>query len=135
MSGESCRTTAQTYFFKGNPFPIDLQVFGHSIHRLEGMKVITNPLRDGEFPKISFIFKDFHYISLNSIDFAYISTELQLIFLSAFRTLGACNRPIECPNTRKPNGNGFPMKKYVGAVVWKAFQIVIAAEMDQLQKY
>ena len=40
------------------------------------------------------------------------------------------SRWIECPNTRKSIGNGFPMKKYVGAVVRKSFQLVIAAEID-----
>ena len=50
-------------------------------------------------------------------------------------TFSHSSRWIECPNTRKSIGNGFPMKKYVGAVVWKSFQLVIAAEIDQLQKY
>ena len=42
---------------------------------------------------------------------------------------------IESPNTRKWIGNGFPMKNYVGAVVWKSFQLVIVAEIDQYAKY
>ena len=40
------------------------------------------------------------------------------------------SRWIECPNTRKSIGNGFPMKKYVGAVVRKSFQLVIATGVD-----
>ena len=134
-SWESFRTTAPTYFFKGNPFPIDLRVFGHSIHRLEGMKVITNPLRNGEFPEISLIFKHFHWFSLNFIDFPYISTELHLIICRPLLRQGRVIDAIECPNTRESIGNGFPITKYVGAVVWKSFQLGIAAEIDQYTKY
>ena len=43
------------------------------------------------------------------------------------------SRWIECPNTRKSIGNGFPMKKYVGAVVRKSFQLVIAAEIEHFE--
>ena len=39
------------------------------------------------------------------------------------------NRWIECPNTRKSIGNGFPMKKYVGAVVRKLSQVAIVAKI------
>ena len=45
----------------------------------------------------------------------------------------SCNRPIEYPNTRKSTGNGFPMKKYVGAMVWMSYQLVIAAEIDNFE--
>ena len=40
---------------------------------------------------------------------------------------------IESPNTRKWFGNGYPMKNYVGAVVWKSFQLVIAAEIHHFE--
>ena len=42
------------------------------------------------------------------------------------------SRWIECPNPRKSIGNGFPMKKYVGAVVRKLSQLVIVADIDLL---
>ena len=38
-SWKDFRTTAPTYFFVGNPFPIDLQVFGYSIGRLHDPNV------------------------------------------------------------------------------------------------
>ena len=41
------------------------------------------------------------------------------------------SRWLECSNTHKPIGNGFPMKKYVGAVVRKLSQLVIVAERIQ----
>ena len=56
-------------FFMGNPFPSDLQMCGHSIHRLEAMKAINTVLYNGKFPEISLICIDFHWISLISIDF------------------------------------------------------------------
>ena len=43
------------------------------------------------------------------------------------------SRWIECTNTRKSIGNGFPMKKYVGALVRKPFQLVIAAAIDHFE--
>ena len=48
-------------------------------------------------------------------------------------TLTHSNRSIECSNTRKSIGNGFPMKKYVGAMVRKSFQLVIAAEIEPFE--
>ena len=44
-------------------------------------------------------------------------------------TFNHSNRWIEFPNTRKSIENGFTMKKYVGVVVWKSFQLVIVAEI------
>ena len=38
-SWKDFHTTVPTYFFMGNPFPIDLLVFGHSIGRLHDPKV------------------------------------------------------------------------------------------------
>ena len=43
------------------------------------------------------------------------------------------SRSIECPNTRKSIGNGFLVKKYVGAVLRKPYQLAIAAEIDHLE--
>ena len=43
------------------------------------------------------------------------------------------SRWVEWLNTRKSIGNGFPMKKYVGAVVRKSFQLVIAAEIEHFE--
>ena len=48
-SWKDFHTTTPTYFFMVNPFSIDLRVFGNSIHRFEWLKVITHPLRNGEF--------------------------------------------------------------------------------------
>ena len=82
-SWESFRTTAPTYFFMGSPFPNELRVFGHSIHRFEWMEVNTNPSHNEEFSEISLICIDFHWISLISIDFHWFSidfTELHQIF-------------------------------------------------------
>ena len=42
-------------------------------------------------------------------------------------------RWLECSNTRKSIGNGLPMKKYVGAVVRKSFQLVIAAAIHNFE--
>ena len=39
-SREDFRTTAPTYFLIGNPFPIDLRVFGHHINRLDDPNVV-----------------------------------------------------------------------------------------------
>ena len=43
------------------------------------------------------------------------------------------SRWIECPNARKSIGNGFPMKKYVGAVVRKLSKLIIVAEIDNFE--
>ena len=43
------------------------------------------------------------------------------------------SRWVEWLNTRKSIGNGFPMKKYVGAVVRKSFQLVTAAEIEHFE--
>ena len=40
------------------------------------------------------------------------------------------NRWIEHPNTRNSIGNGFPLKKYVGAVVRKSSQLIMDEEID-----
>ena len=74
------------------------------------------------FHRFPLNFIDFHWFS---IDFHWITANLR----STLETLWSCNRPIEYSNTRKSIGNGFPMKKYVGVVVWKSFQLVIAAEI------
>ena len=133
MSWEDFRTTAPTYFFMGSPFPIELRVFGHSIHRFEWMKVITNLPHNGEFSEISLIFIDFSLISLIFHWFHWFPIGFQWITVncrSGLATLGQCNRSIECPNTRNSIGNGLPTKKYVGAVVRKSSQLIIDAEID-----
>ena len=43
------------------------------------------------------------------------------------------SRWIECPNTRKSIGNGFPMQKYVGSVVRKLSQLIIVTETDRFE--
>ena len=43
------------------------------------------------------------------------------------------SRWIECPNTRKSIGNGFPLKKYVGAVVRKLSQLIKVVEIDHFE--
>ena len=43
------------------------------------------------------------------------------------------SRWLECSNTHKSIGNGFPMKKYIGAVVRKLSQLVIVAERIQFE--
>ena len=40
------------------------------------------------------------------------------------------NASIECSNARKSIGNGFPLQKYVGAVVRGVIRVVLAAESD-----
>ena len=42
-------------------------------------------------------------------------------------------RSIECSNASKSIGNGFPVKKYVGAMVRKSIRVVLAAENDLLE--
>ena len=37
-SWEDFRTTAPLYFCMGSSFPIELAVFGHSVHRFRGVK-------------------------------------------------------------------------------------------------
>ena len=81
-SWKDFRTTAPTYFVMGNPFPIDLRVFEHSIDRFECVKVITRPLHNDEFSEILFIFIDLYWISLVFIQFHWFPmdfTELQVI--------------------------------------------------------
>ena len=68
-SWKDFRTIAPTYFVMGNPFPIDLRVFEHSIDRFECVKVITRPLHNDEFSEILFIFIDLYWISLVFIEF------------------------------------------------------------------
>ena len=48
-------------------------------------------------------------------------------------TLTHSNRTIECPNINKSIGKGFLMKKYVGAMVRKSFQLVKATEIEHLE--
>ena len=45
----------------------------------------------------------------------------------------ASSRWIECPDIRKSLGNGFPMKKYIEAVVRKSSQLQILAEIYPLK--
>ena len=42
-------------------------------------------------------------------------------------------RSIECSNARNSIGNGFPMKKYIGAMVRKSIRVVLVAEKDLLE--
>ena len=42
-------------------------------------------------------------------------------------------RSIECSNASKSIGNGFPVKKYVGAMVRMSIRVVLAAENDLLE--
>ena len=80
----------------------------------------------------------FHWFPLNFIGFHWISIDFHWItdhFRSSLATLGSWNRLIEWPNTCKSIGNGFLMKKYVGAVVRKSFQITIAAEQDHFKNF
>ena len=64
-------------------------------------------------------------IKLNSI------SENSSLCSGLVMTLTHSNRMIECSNTHKSIGNGFPMKKYVVAMVRMSFQLVIAAEIDR----
>ena len=45
------------------------------------------------------------------------------------------SRWIECPNIRKSLGNGFPMKKYIEAVVRKSSQLQILAEIYPFENF
>ena len=54
-------------------------------------------------------------------------------FLTNLSTLGQWNRSIECPDTCGTIKNGFPMKKYVGAMVRWSFQLAIAAEQGHFE--
>ena len=67
-------------------------------------------------------------IKLNSI------SENSSLCSGLVMTLTHSNRTIECSNTHKSIGNGFPMKKYVVAMVRMSFQLVIAAEIDRSEK-
>ena len=58
-------------------------------------------------------------------------SKISKIFIGA--TLGPWNRSIECPNTCGTVKNGFPMKKYIGAVVRKSFQLPIDAERGHFE--
>ena len=43
------------------------------------------------------------------------------------------NRSIDCSNGRNSIGNGFPVQKYVGAMVRKSIRVVLVAENDLLE--
>ena len=47
----------------------------------------------------------------------------------------ASSRWIECPDIRKSLGNGFPMKKYIEAVVRKSSQLQILAEVYTFENF
>ena len=133
-SWEDFRNTASMYFFMANPFPSDLRMSGHSIHRLEAMKAINTVLYNGKFPEISLICIDFHWISLLSIDFHWfywITSHFRLNLV----TLGWCNRLIECSNTHITFKNGFPMKKYIEAMVRNSSQLQILAEIYPFENF
>ena len=39
-------------------------------------------------------------------------------------------RSIDCSNARNSIGNGFPVQKYIGAMVRKSIRVVLVAEND-----
>ena len=63
----------------------------------------------------------------------YVNRHYFRKFLANLATLGPWNRSIECPNTCGTIKNGFPMKKYIRAVVRWSFQLVIGAEQDPFE--
>ena len=137
-SWEDFRTTASMYSFMGNPFPSDLRMSGHSIHLLEAMKAINTVLYNGKcFRNIvnlhwfSLDFIDFHWLSLIFYWFYWITPNFRLNLV----TLGWCNRSIEGSNTHITFKNGFPMKKYIEAMVRNSSQFQILAEIYHFENF
>ena len=128
-SWKDFRAIAPTYFFMGNPFPIDLRVFEHSIDRLHGPYVARFNRELAVIQWTLWKLNETHWNPYKSSKINNISENSSLCS-GLVMTLTHSNRSIECSNTRKSIGNGFPMKKYVGAMVRKSFQLVIAAEID-----
>ena len=62
-------------------------------------------------------------------DFHVFSTFLKILH----RNSDSLFRLIECPNASKSIGNGFPMKKYIGAVLRKSCQLVLTAEVGPFE--
>ena len=50
-------------------------------------------------------------------------------YLESSMTLAHRNRCIECPDASKTIGNQLPMKKYIGAVLRKSFQLEVVTEI------
>ena len=76
-SYEDFRTTPSMYFFMGNPFPNGIWVFGHSMHRVECIRVITSQSQDRVFSRISLLSVEFHWFPLIIVDFLRFSLILQ----------------------------------------------------------
>ena len=57
------------------------------------------------------------------------------LYSTVLMTFIVSSRWIECPNIRKSLGNGFPMKKYIEAVVRKSSQLQILAEIYPFENF
>ena len=54
-------------------------------------------------------------------------------YLESSMTSAHRNRCIECPDASKTIGNQLPMKKYIGAVLRKSFQLELVAEIGPFE--
>ena len=68
----------------------------------------------------------------------FFQRSFHTVFLYFFYTRQAVSammayRSIECSNARNSIGNGFPVQKYVGAMVRKSIRVVLVAENDLLE--
>ena len=124
----------------GNPFPIDLRVFGHSIGRLHDPNVVKADKKIS-CNSVEMLGKSmkFNEIQWNSMKINENHWKLTIFSEILHHVVGLwwlsspSSRWIECPNTRKSIGNGFPLKKYVGAVVRKLSQLIKVVEMDAFE--
>ena len=86
-----------------------------------------------KYRQVSLVFISFHWIIITFhcilIGFYWIVANYRL----SFARLGPWYRSIECSNTCKLFENGFSVKKYIGAIMRKSYQLTKATEIEHLE--
>ena len=132
-SWKDFRTTAGMYFLKGNRFLIDLRTSGHSVHRFQGAEG-SEDLEGCRYCR-KYHLPEPKMWSFRQLEYPRPGV---LIFSSGYclslrMTLTHPNRCTECRDASKILGNQLPVKKYIGAMVRKSFQLEFVAETDAFE--
>ena len=131
-SWKDFRTTAPMYFVMGNPFLTVPRVFGRSIDRFHAPNVARVEWKWQKLAVIQWKSIKSNENHWNSME-TYVNRQYFRKFLVNLARLGSWNRSIEYPNTCGTIKNGFPMKKYIGAVLRKSSQLELAAEIGPFE--
>ena len=65
--------------------------------------------------------------------FKLVRASRDFLKITGTRDKSTGTRWIECSNVRNSIGNGFPITKYVGAMVRKSIRVPIAAEIERFE--